>query len=122
MANLLLSLDSFSWHDLTINRAIEMDDLILAVDEVDPLTDTIFGHPDAFGRGTINDLIACSEEDYRLFTGGWFTHDHQMILIKICRNPTPSDARTLDEMNAEQEFKDKNNGYLGCFFEPLKSI
>lgn len=123
MANLLLSLDSFSWHDLTINRAIEMDDLILAVDEVDTLEDTIFGHPDAYipnlGWETVNDIIACSEEEYRLFTGGWFTHDHQKILIKLWRNPTPGDARTLDEMNAEHEFENKNNGYIGCFFEPL---
>ncbi|MEO6038358.1 MAG: hypothetical protein ABIQ93_08095 [Saprospiraceae bacterium] len=123
MANLLLHIESFAWQDLTLNRAIEMDDLILAVAKADELEDTIYGHPDAYnphlGWGTINDLLTYSEEEYSVFTKGWFTHNHQKILIKLWRNATPGAARNLEELENEPDFKSTNNGLLGCLFQPL---
>ncbi len=122
-ANLLLHIECFAWRDLTLNRAREMDDLILAVDQADEWEDIIYGHPNAYnphlGWGTINDLLSYSEEEYRLFTGGWFTNDHQKILLKLWRNPTMGNARDLIEMEKEPVFEGANNGLIGCFFLPL---
>jgi hypothetical protein len=123
MANLLVHLESFAWQDLTVSRAQEMDDLILAVGKSEDCYDTIYGHPDAYNSslvwGTVNDLLFCSEEEYRFFTGGWFTYDHQKILLKLWRNPTPNQARTLPELEAEEQFSGNNNGLIGCYFQPL---
>lgn len=121
MANLLLNLDSFNWKDLTLNRALEMENLILAVDKASDWEDTIFGHPDAYnshlGWGTINDLLLYDEQECLLFTDGWFTNDHQKILIKLWRNPTVESARNITELEAE--FPGYNNGLIGCEYEPL---
>lgn len=124
MANLLVCLDSFAWHDLTLNRAKEMDDLILAVDKADDYEDTIYGHPDAYHTpilawGMINDLLTCNQAEYSLFTNGWFTNDHQKILLKLWRNATPGSSRNLAELEQEPGFEDANNALLGCLFQPL---
>ncbi len=121
MANLLVHLESFAWHDLTIDRAIDMDDLILAVDQAETWEDKIYGHPDAYnpqlGWGTIDDLLYCTEEECRLFTEGWFRNDHQKILIKLWRNATPGQAKGLQEMEQENAFKGQNNGLIGCRYD-----
>ncbi len=124
MANLLVCLDSFAWHNLTLNRAKEMDDLILAVDKADDYGDTIYGHPDAYQMprldwGTINDLLNCDQDEYNFYTNGWFTYDHQKILIKLWRNATPGSSRDLTELEMESGFEGANNGLIGCFFQPL---
>lgn len=123
MANLLLCLDSFAWNDLMKDLSVEMDELKLAVDLAISYDDTLYGHPDAYlpslGWGTVNDLLAFSQDELNLFSGGWLTHDHQKTLIKLWRNPTPMSARSLAEMEQEEEFAGKNNGWIGCHFSPL---
>lgn len=123
MANLLLHIESFAWHDLTVDRAQEMDDFMMAVDAAQELEDTIFGHPDGYslnlGWGSLHDLICCTEEERRVFTRGWFSDDHQTYLIKVWRNPTHNQAKNLIEMEQDEAFKGANNGLIGCHHLPL---
>jgi hypothetical protein len=123
MANLLLHLESFMWHDLELSHATEMDNLILAVDKTDELDDTIWGHPDAynllFDWGILNDLLTLNNEEITFFTKGWFTNDHQKILLKLWRNPTLGQSRNLIEMEREDGFQNANNGLIGCYYKPL---
>lgn len=114
-ANLLTDTDSFAWEDLSVDRAKEIDEMILAQQHALEHGDRIFSSPQLIllkmSWGEMFTIIYLSHEDC-LRQCPWLTRDHQKFLAKIFNSATTSaGSKSLAEL--QNELPKQNNAWFG---------
>jgi hypothetical protein len=114
-ANLLVDVESFHWTNLSIDRSMEMDKLILAMDKISENGDNIYNHPAWLNLqlhwGFFYEILNFGEEE-RLVFAPWLSRDYQITLVKLF-NRAISQRPSYNLVDLNNEFPDDNNGLLG---------
>jgi len=114
-SHLLVHLESFAWHDLTIDRTNDIEKYGQAVVAAMTHKDKIYLHPDFWTLELPWGLFSTLLEEQKapwLFPGSiaYQLLCNNLLFSVVQVSPTP--ARTLDEL--KKDFKGQNCGLIGC--------
>ncbi len=114
-ANLISDTSCFLWEDLSIDRSHLIEDLIIAQKFARDGGDIMYSSPEllniALSWGHLYELTNRTfAEIYNICP--WLNREYQVFLARLINgNPTPGNARSLNDLHAE--FPQRNNSWYG---------